>query len=520
MANRDLDFNQQVTQVTPVEPNSLPVAIAEVGAKVADQAEQSKLLVNGAQAHVAFKQLDAQFRTQYAGDPNNADGLQKLAEDRATITENLGGNISSLYQRQWQNKTTELAASSDVSNEAWATVQNRRNVVSNVNTSIKTYTDMANKDGLAFGQSDMTDGAQALNYLTARQNIEQFGNANIGSEKTQALLKDFNADYVKSFVSGVAETSPMKAAQLLQDPNIISHFTTNERDDMASQIEKVKKSQELQKQLTTTASNSQLPDIVNDPNSTYYEKRAAIDQMDMAGSVTPKAASQARRVIKSSADLDSQTDTPVMADVINKVYDLNANSNTNASDYLRGVQNLQETILEKQGNGQLTAIDAGKLNKQITDLTSKRLSDATQNVGNTFYESNQKFNVLPPEYRGQATRQLFYASDYAKSTTGQDFTKEQYNQKALAIIDNIQQSRRTAALATVHATTQSDPVFLKSINASPSDVTATAKAHGISEGEVIRQLRMHKALQAQKTQPVVLHGGDDGSDAEGSGEGE
>lgn len=506
MANRDLNFSQEVAPSTPAMPDySVAQAVESIGATLADQSAQSKLLAQSAKAQVGFKQLDTQFRLKYADDPTNKEGLESLAEQRATLADSLGESIPSIYSREWQKKTTELSTSSDVSNELWTGHQQRLNTVTNVNSSIKTYLDAGNKDGQAFGASDAVDVGGALNYLNARQNIEQFGNPALGTAKTEALLKDFNKDYVKSFVSGVAESSPAKAVQLLNSPDIQQHFTTEERGDMISQIARVKKQQELSKQLTTTINDTGLTDVVNDENSTYYEKRAEIDRLDMSGAITPSAAAKARRVIKSTADLDSQTDTPVMATIINQIYDLNANSQSSSSDYLRGVQNVQEAILEKQANGELTAPDAGKLNKQLVTLTNKRLSDATQQVGNEFYEANQQFQVLPPEYRGDATRKLFYAAD------GKNFTKQQYKASAQTIVDDINNKRRAAALKVASDAGMNDTRFLKSIKATPDDVKATALKYHVSESEVMRQLRMRAANRHMNVKPVTTIDSGDGT---------
>lgn len=506
MANRDLNFTPNVTNVTPVNPDGFAPAVANLAAQVADTSEQSKLLANTAAAHVQFKALDAQYREKFAGDPNNPEGQKWLAEQRQNVTDSLGENISSLYMGDWANKTTKLAASSDVSNEAWALHQNHVNTINNVNNSIQTYTDMANKDGQAFGASDGSDGSAIMNFSKASQEISSFGYAHLGQAKTDALLQHFSSDYAKAFVSGVAETSPAKAIQLIQSPDIAQHFSTQDREDMIAQVEKVKKSQALATALTTTKNDSEILDIVNNPDSTYYDKRAQIDKLDMAGAITPSTAAKARRVIKSSSDLDAQTDTPVMSQIVNQIYDLNANSNSNAADYLRGVRDLQGKIIEAQADGTLTAPDAGKMNRQLSQLTNKRMSDATQSVGNDFYEANQSFNILPPEYRGDATRKLFYAGD------GKSFTPAQYKAAALTIIDQINGERRAAALRTVAAAHMSDADFLKNIpNASPENITATARQHGITEAEVVQQLRA-KYTKAKRGAPIRRVGSDESGD--------
>jgi len=535
MANRDLNFTPNVNEVVADKTTPLDLAegIAQIGATIADQSAQSKLLANTAQAHVEFKKLDSEFRLKNAADPTNPEGLKELQEKRAAIADDLGQNIPLLYGRQWQNKTIELGQQSDASNEVWAVGQQKTNTLNNFKFAQQTYLDSANRDGQAAGASGATDLSGVMNFLTSRQQLAESVSSVFGVAKAEELLHAYNKDYVKSYVSGLAENAPAAAAELIESPEIGQHLTTMEKGDLLDQIARVKRQQKLQKQLTTTMNDTGLTDLVNDPNATYYEKRAEIDRQELSGTISPSAASKARRVIKSSADLDSQTDTPVMAEIINQIYDLNAASATNASEYLHGVQNVQEKILEKQANGELTAPDAGKLNKQLVTLTNKRISEATQQVGNEFYDANQKFNVLPPEYRGQATRQLFYDSD------GKGFTKQQYDVQAQTIIDNVNAKRRSHALNIANNVASNDARFLKSINATPADITETARKYNITEAEVMRQLRLKAANRAARagavTQiapddsappsgpgepggPVVLKPMDDGSDAENGAE--
>lgn len=499
MANRDLNFNRTVTDVTVDKSDDPLLAPAEIGAKIADMSAQSKLLAQTAAAQVAFKKLDAGFRTEYAGDPTNEVGLQKLAEDRQSLVEGLGEQVPLFYRRQFTEKTTSLAAQSDATNELWTVHQNSQNTVNNVNGSIKTYLGVANSDGQAFGASDSTDFSNLLNYAEAKNQLEEFGGKNLGAPKTGELLKTFEPDYVKSFIAGVAETSPAKASQLISNPDIAAHFTTEERGDMIAVIDKVKKQKELQSSLTVTSNNGTLIDLVNDNNTSYFEKRAEIDRKELSGEITPSAASKARRVIKSSADIDTQTSTPVMSDIIKKVYDLNANSDTNSTEYLRGVRNLQEEILDKQATGELQAKDASALTRQVNNLTAQKISSATQQVGVEFYDANKKFDILPPEYRGDATRKLFYATD------GKNLTKPQQAAEATKIIDDINTGRRSKALGNIDKISGSDPQFLKSIGYTAQDVSETAAKYHISESEVMARLR---AKRSPARQPITKIGTD------------
>ena len=484
MANRNLDFIPTVTRVVPDNPDTstLTNTILALGDQVAQASAQTKALQAVADTQVGFKKLDAEFRAQYADDPTNADGRKKLAEARKSLVTQVGKTVPTVVMRDFTNKTIELGEQSDASNEVWATKQQVRNSVSNMQTARTTYLRDANQAGRDFGNTPDGDLADAMNFMQANQSIRDFAAPVIGRPRTDAYLKTFNADYVKSFVSGVAENNPKMAAELLDNPIIKDQFSTADRGDMIDLIKKTKRQQELGQQLKTVADTSTVPDIVNDPQMTYMEKRSKIDILDMQGSISPQAAADARRVLKSSEDLDSQTDTPVMAEIIRRVYDLNSNTSLKQSEYLNGVKGVQEDVLAQQAAGMLTGQDAVKLNNEIKTLTQKRVAEATKSVGYQFSAANRKFDALPPEYRGQATRELFYASQ------GQNFSQQQYANKADEIVQQINQERRQHALSIVSRTTNDD-VFLQATGYSRQDVADTAAKRGLTQEQVIQALR-------------------------------
>ena len=494
MANRDLDFSPQVTQVTPQLPNdSLLTGGLEVMDQLAQSSAQAKALSATMQTSLQFRLADQQYRQAAASNPNDPEAFANLQLARKTIVDQMGSNVPSIAMRDYQSQTVELTKASDASNTLWATRQLMSNARYDLQTGYHSGLQQAAMDGRQFAEAGnpATEVEGALHYAQLGQQMMQFATPVIGADRAGAMLKNFQGDYTKTFVSSVAESNPQMANALLQQPAIAQHFTPQDIDDMQALIRKTTKDQQLIKSGQLTNNDGQLGDITNDPNTTYFEKRAKIDQLDMEGSITPKAASAARRVIKSANDLDAQTDTPTMSAIITQAYDLNANASTDADGYLTGVRNIQQQILEAQASGKLTAADARKTQQQVSNLTNAKLSSATNTAGLEFYDANQTFNSLPPESRGQATRALFYAGQ------GKNWTPDQYKQQANQIVDQINTQRRQAAQDTVNNLLPvNDSDFLKSIpNASPASIAATAKQYGISEAEVIQQLRIKEAAR-------------------------
>lgn len=481
MANRDLRDYRSETQVIASKPVDYAGIAQDIGDKVIAQSQEAKINENISAAQLELGQLNNQYRMDNQGDPFG--GLEKLKSDRDAIFNKYGEGISPYFKGEWQKSTQRLADHNDALNQAWGYKQSAINSKVSLGVSMKNNYDSANIAGQQFGAGTETEVGALLNYADSHNQLAEFGNKHLGEAPTATLMKDYNKDYMKSFISGVAETSPEKAAKLLDDPSVKDKFTTDERGEMIGVISKVKKQQELQDSLQQTVNTGQVSDIVNDDNKTYYQKRLEIDSLEFKGSIPNKIASQARRVLTSQKDIDAVTNTDTMSSIITKIYDVNTLKDTSSADYLKGVQNIHDDILDKQANGELSAPDAQKLNNQLKTLTSAKIADATQAVGNDFYDANEKFGALPPEFRGTATRELFYR------TNGKDLTPEGYDRYANDVIQGINLDRRQKAIKNVKRSLEPDETFIKGLGYSMDDVNETAAKYNITPADVIKRLR-------------------------------
>lgn len=499
---------RQVTNVVPDKgAGQVEGAIADMGEQILDQANKSQLVSSMSKAQLDIAKLNNDYQIANQADPFK--NMDQLKQNRQAIIDKYGSNISPFYQEEWNEKAAQLNENNDASVQAWGFKQSKDNTVLNVNTSLRDTMTLASANGTKFGQGQGNIDA-LLNFQQARQNIQQFGNEHLGETETNNLLFNFNKDYARSFVAGVASTNPARAAELMNDPRIAGQFDTQQKDEMIGVIKSTDKAQKLQQSFSEGVNNSQIMDLVNDPKLNYFEKRQQIDTLDMQGQISSKAAAAARRVLSSSKNVDSVTDEGFMSDTITKIYDLNNTSGLSNADYLTGAKNIQTDIMDAQSKGQLNVVDAHKLNDQMRTLTASRLSGATQGVASSFGDATKSFETLPPELRGTATRQLFDAQYKAQQTNGTSLTKDQMTTTAQQITDQINTKRRQAAQATIAKVNGSsalttgggmtagqplsddDLQLLKDNNFTQDDANETAKRYGINPGDVVRRLRNGK----------------------------
>lgn len=497
MANRDLTaYRQDINEVAPQQaiptPDPVPNELATIGQNLIAKSQEAKINENISKAQLGIAELNQKYQDNNQGDPFK--NLEELKQNRSDLLSSYGEDISPYFKGAWNNSVKKLTAHDDLKTELWAYQQTKKNTADSINQSMANNFAQANQDGQDFGTGKINSLDGILNYEQSKKQLEVYGSKNLGETHTGKLLDGYEQDYMKSFIAGVAQNNPQKAAMLLDKPEFKDQFTSQERDEFANLIEKTRKGNELIKSLQVTQNSQQVTDIVNDPNQTYFQKRLAIDKMDMSGSISPKMASQARRVLTSAKDVDSITNSDEMGGIITKIYDLNSQQGLNNSDYLKGVQDIHAMIVEKQADGKLTAQDVTKINNEMKTLTSKKISDSTRSVGNEMYDAVDKFKVLPPEWRGEATRQLFYAtqgqSEKLDAETYANYTKA----TAQSVIDSINRQRRASAVKAIQqaASPAPDTDFLKSKGYTVDDVNETARKYKTTPEEVIKRLRNKK----------------------------
>jgi hypothetical protein len=484
MAQRDINNFREVTQVVAKNPNTLLSAGAEIGAEIMRQGQEARINENLSKAQIDLSALETKYQTDFESDPLG--GMEEYKQNRQAIFDGLGEQISPLYRKYWNDATRKITLQNDATQQGWALKQTRVNTVKAVNQSMKNNFLQANIDGQKFGKSDESEIGAYINFENSKSALAAFGNKNLGETTTGEMLSDYGKDYVKSFISGVADSNPEKAAQLLASDQVKGMFKSDEIDTMENVVRKSAKRKEIGSLWDEMQNEDKATEIVSNEEGDYFSKRLEIDTMEMKGQISTTTAEKARRVLTSQKNVDNVTSTPAMAEIVNQMYDLNAVADTSSEDYLNGVQNIRNRILTDQEKGKLTPQDAQKLNGQLRTLTAQRTAQATQSVAMGFYESNQKFNSLPPEYRGEATRQLFYKSQ------GQDLTPEQFDAEANKIVDNINKGIRQETVKRLDKINAPDEDFLKSIGASVDDVKETAKIYGITEQEVIQRLKAQK----------------------------
>jgi hypothetical protein len=501
MVERNLQTLNRVTDVTPATgAGQLEAAVGEAGQSIVKAQQESLIVKNFSQAYLDLNAAKGDIQTKYADNP--FEGIKAYQQLRSDTLDTYGDQISPFFRGAWNQETKSMGMREDMQMEAWAYTQSRQNAQDNINTTMQNHFAQANQDGADYGSGKINDIDALLNYAPKKSDLIKWGNSNIGSARTDNMMGDYDHSYMKSFMAGVAQTNPQKAAALMDSPEFKDKLTTEDRNEFVGLIEKTAKTNDMLNSLKVTQNTQQVTDLINDPKPTFFDKRLKIDQLEQQGAINSVTAANARRVLTDKNSVDAVTDAPVMADLTTKIYDLNSNAGLNSKDYLVGVQNLHNEILAAQADGKLNASDVQKMNNEMKTLTSARISSATKDVGMQMYDATQQFNVLPPEYRGDATRRLFYATNGQMDKLSPEAYQQLTTTSAQKVIDQINQERRVAALQAVQQAKQpqetkqplTDDQVLEKLGTNRAELEQAAKQHKTTPDEALKWLRKQNGL--------------------------
>lgn len=220
---REIETYRSVTNVTPDISKEITMgSIAERGQQIIAAGQEAKITENFSKAQLELNTMSHEIQRQYENDPMAGREAFKTAQD--DVLNRYGEEISPFFRGVWQKNARDLGTRSEVQMEGWAYTQTKKNTVRSINNSIKLNMSQATLDGQNFGNSEEEGIGSMLNYSESKKQLAGFGDKNIGAGATTDLLESYDEDYLKSFMSGVAETNPIKALRMMDDDKVKSSF--------------------------------------------------------------------------------------------------------------------------------------------------------------------------------------------------------------------------------------------------------------------------------------------------------
>jgi len=220
MAQRQL-AQRSVTDI--VLPDEHKADMWKAGADVTQGALNIKMKIDSAKmnnfladANLQAMKVTQEWRVANESNPFDEGAVRGLNEQYAKIFRQYEGKIGFLSQGQWQQSVSKQTKQWQADNLQWGMQREIKNVELSINSSIK-------KD-MAFYQSIGQTGDINKAVTTARERLaglQDTVSGVIGEESFKRLTQDYEADAIKSFIVGQADTDPDKALELLKDEKTV-----------------------------------------------------------------------------------------------------------------------------------------------------------------------------------------------------------------------------------------------------------------------------------------------------------
>ncbi len=254
MAERGAENNFRTsTQVVPeqqFQDTSVPLVetFAEIGKTIIKQGQEAKINENFSNAQVEVNSLNRQFQIDYAHDPFNKEGLERLKQLKADVYQKNASGISPFFKRPYDDAVRKLDRTSDATLEAFGYTQTRKNTVTSMNKAIQNSLMQAAIDGE--GGADL--GKSLLNFTASKTALVNTADGILSEPESTAMLESFNQDYLKTYLSGKAVTDPVGALQVLDSDEVKGSFKDAEQ---YSAMKKAVKSRALKVQQVAIENN-------------------------------------------------------------------------------------------------------------------------------------------------------------------------------------------------------------------------------------------------------------------------
>jgi len=503
----------------------LPVFTSSAGIRTGrmarvDNSGMQALTQAGVSAGNTLQQVAVQWQeTQNAAE--TLDGKNSVLEKSKDILEQAKNYNDYTSPKELQAKEKELLEQmSKVVPDVAGGFTNDRNKerfeAENVSTTIQ------NEERLkAIFREKYIDSAKANLAISHERNKKAFIESGNDAYK-QSYLADLNSLYKAGYISRAQKVSKteqinnwdryMILRQAETDPEaVISNLKEGkynvkpeDMNDLLKDLNSVKTNKYLMEKYEETVKQDQGESDTTDfiyGEGTYDEKLQYINNMEFSGDISPAFAVKARRAIRQfKPEAEKRiSDAQSMADILQRVYDLNEGS-ADSTEYLNGIRAIRQSVVDLHSDGDLTTKDAVSLNNQINTATRARIAEATTDVGYKFSDAKSYFKTsLPPEYQNEAIREMFYSTQDLNLEGKSDKEINQiYRQKAIEVSESIlKNSRMKAEKAYTDIQTQSDDKFIAELAAQrgrdpetiSKDIDETAKKYGLTREQVINKLR-------------------------------
>lgn len=450
--------------------------------------------------------LDAQNKLYKA-----TSDLLKEADDQPYTTEKDMEKRKANFKRRLVNAMTEIVDGID--NERNAADFTRESQISLMKTDARIDAIFRNKHldhekaALLQNEKDNHDQFVLTGVSTFKDNFKN----TLKAQKEAGYLSEENYqkkvmgidNWDKDRVYYIAETDPQAALDGVNNDQF--NINPTEKNEVLKTLKQMKTNKALtdayQRELNYSENEANLQKYLFS-DASFTDKRQMIDKMALMGEISDNYAAKARTFMTNFNPKHGAviSNPKVASGLLQRVADLNKNT-ANATDYLRGYNNIRADALEAYNKGELSAKDFQAFNNQLSIYSRGNVATNTQVVARRYKEVNDYLkNSLPADLRNQAFLEIWQEMDQIEMQGGKSETelKKLWRQKSVEVTTRLATDRRLKATeAYADATNKSDSQFINELakrrgttpERTEKDIQDTMFLHGLTRDQVLNALK-------------------------------
>ena len=389
------------------------------------QQQQIKIDTNSTKARVEIDEFTNQWRLANQGNPNNQEARKEWQNGVQEILNKYGSEIDPIAGQSWNLTATKLTESYNQGLNQWAITQNAENVKLDIADNMVANFQLAKNAGI----SGDIESAKA-NFVNSYKQLYGYAVGSLGETGAREVLKDYEENFMTSFIDGLSRENPKQALELLKQPEIQASFKTKDTYDIMENI--------VKKQIAQNDFNSMVAQYNNqlelseklEQSDSYVDALHVLEENK--GLVSDKYYKTMKKSLMSSAGIDADTQAETASEII---LDIAAIDKEDVKNYYKQSMAILDKIEGAYANGELSSTDRKRLLSSVKKGMGKNIEALKNEDGWWFmFDYKDANEYIKNNYAGSDKNEVFL--EYFRQHSQHDTMPNEDAKKMLqAIID-------------------------------------------------------------------------------------
>ncbi len=401
--------------------------------------EQQKVKIDtlSTKARIDIDNKVNQWRLDNQAKPDDPEAKAQLQTDIQEILSGYGSQIDPIAKMDWDTAANKLSSGYEIAQNQWTLNQRAENAKLDVAENMNANLDLARSAGRK-GNID----AGLADYINSYKQLYDYAAQNMGETEARKLLRDYEEDFMGSFINGLAETNPRQALDVLQRPEIAASFKNDGAQDIMMKIvNKQIKLHDFQRKVDEFNTEFALSEKLDNLNAADGLKILEENE----GNVSSKYYKAKRKALMSDLGITAETQADEAAGIILDIAGLNKED---VMAYYQGTQDILAKIEDKYAQGVLSTSDRKRLINQVVQGQGKNIEVLKENDDGAFlwwgFSYKDASNYIADNYTGKDGNRLLL--DYFKAVSDGEYDAGKKKQILQGLIEREKQNNLDAAV--------------------------------------------------------------------------